>query len=95
MSTEHLPARTREIVGAARHHGAAMSPNMGPVDRIVRVVVGSIPIAYAVPLGLPQTGWNWVGWIGVLPLVTAIIGRCPLYSVLVISTCRASALQCR
>jgi hypothetical protein len=72
-----------------------MSANIGPIDRLVRIVVGLILIAYAIPLGLPQTGWNWTGWIGVIPLVTAIVGICPLYSVLGISTCRAGAHQAR
>ncbi|MGE0062702.1 MAG: DUF2892 domain-containing protein [Xanthobacteraceae bacterium] len=26
------------------------------------------------------TGWNWVGWIGVVPILTAFIGTCPAYS---------------
>lgn len=32
----------------------------------------------------PQTNW---GWIGVVPLVTGIIGNCPVYSLFGISTC--------
>jgi hypothetical protein len=66
-----------------------MSVNVGPIDRILRVVVGLALIAYAIPLGFPQTGWNWVGWIGVVPLLTAAVGYCPLYSILGMSTCPA------
>ena len=44
-------------------------------------------IAYAIPLGFPQTGWNWVGWIGVVPIATAILGICPIYGLLGLSTC--------
>jgi hypothetical protein len=44
-------------------------------------------IAYAIPLGFAPSGWNWVGWIGVIPLATATFGFCPLYTVLGISTC--------
>jgi hypothetical protein len=29
-----------------------------------------------------------VGWIGVMPIATALIGNCPAYSVLGIATCR-------
>jgi hypothetical protein len=43
-------------------------------------------IAYALSIGFPTTGWNWVGWIGVIPLVTAILGNCPLYTVFELST---------
>ncbi len=64
-----------------------MTTNMGLIDRIVRFVVGALLIAYAIPVGFPTTGWNWVGWIGVIPILTALIGNCPAYSILGISTC--------
>ena len=64
-----------------------MARNIGSVDRILRSVFGLALIAYAIPLGFSQTGWNWVGWIGVVPLLTAAIGNCPLYSILGLSTC--------
>lgn len=65
-----------------------MSRNVGGLDRLLRVVVGLVLIAYAIPLGLPVTGWNWVGWIGVVPLLTALLGVCPAYSVIGVSTCK-------
>jgi hypothetical protein len=64
-----------------------MSTNVGGIDRVLRIVIGLALIAYAIPLGMPKTGWNWVGWIGVIPLLTAIIGNCPLYSLIGINTC--------
>ena len=64
-----------------------MSANIGLIDRAARIVIGLALISYAVPLGFPQTGWNWVGWIGVVPLLTAILGFCPAYTLLGISTC--------
>lgn len=66
-----------------------MSANMGSFDRIARVIVGLVLIAYAIPLGFAPTGWNWVGWIGVVPLLTAAFGFCPLYALLGVSTCPA------
>lgn len=66
----------------------SMSKNIGDIDRILRVIAGLLLIAYAVPIGFPGTGWNWVGWIGVVPLLTALIGVCPLYSIIGVSTCR-------
>lgn len=60
--------------------------NVGPIDRIVRLVVGLLLIAYAIPIGFPATGWNWVGWIGIVPILTAIFGYCPAYSLLGITT---------
>jgi hypothetical protein len=64
-----------------------MTPNLGATDRTLRIVIGLVLIAYAIPLGFPQTGWNWVGWIGVIPVLTAIFGYCPIYKVLGLSTC--------
>ena len=64
-----------------------MVTNVGALDRILRIILGLVLIAYAIPLGFPHTGWNIVGWIGVIPLLTALIGSCPLYSVVGISTC--------
>ncbi len=64
-----------------------MSKNVGAVDRIVRVVLGLILVAYAIPIGFPNTGWNWVGWIGIVPIVTALVGFCPAYKILSLSTC--------
>ena len=70
-----------------------MSANIGSIDRAIRLVLGLALIAFAIPLGFPQTGWNWVGWIGVVPLVTAIFGTCPGYSLLGFSTCPVSEHQ--
>ena len=63
-----------------------MRTNIGAIERIVRLVVGLTLIAYAIPIGFPQTGWNSWGWIGVIPILTAIFGLCPLYSILGVST---------
>jgi hypothetical protein len=60
--------------------------NMGTVDRLLRAVIGITLIAFATRLGFPETGWNWIGWIGVLPIVTAVIGWCPPYALLGINT---------
>jgi hypothetical protein len=67
--------------------------NVGPADRIARFVVGLLLIAFAIPIGFPQTGWNWVGWIGVVPLLTATFAYCPAYTAFGISTCSAKQQQ--
>jgi hypothetical protein len=64
-----------------------MTANVGTIDRVVRVVIGSLLIAFALGLGFPETGWNWIGWIGVIPILTAIFGYCPAYSLVGLSTC--------
>jgi len=63
-----------------------MRMNVGMIDRILRVIVGLALLAFAIPIGFPNTGWNWIGWIGVVPLLTAVFGYCPAYSVFGTST---------
>jgi len=67
-----------------------MTANVGWADRAVRVIVGLALIAFAF-WGIPATGWNWIGWIGVVPLFTGLFGFCPAYSVLGVSTCARHA----
>ncbi|KAA3622730.1 MAG: DUF2892 domain-containing protein [Proteobacteria bacterium] len=58
-----------------------MKSNVGSVDRGIRIVAGLVLISL-VFVG-PQTPW---GWIGVIPLATALIGWCPAYTLLGIRT---------
>lgn len=60
-----------------------MTRNMGTADRTVRAIVGIVLLAL-VFIG-PQTAW---GWIGIIPLATALMGNCPAYSLLGIKTCK-------
>lgn len=62
-----------------------MQQNVGSIDRAIRAIVG-IGLISLVFIG-PQTVW---GWIGVIPLATAIIGWCPPYALLGINTCKKS-----
>lgn len=57
-----------------------MFMNVGLFDRIARIVIGVAPIAFALGYIAPGTGWNWIGWIGVLPILTALSGTCLAYS---------------
>ena len=59
-----------------------MTRNEGTIDRVLRVVLGLILLAL-VFVG-PQTPW---GWIGIVPLVTGLVGFCPLYKIAGLSTC--------
>lgn len=60
-----------------------MTTNIGNIERVVRAAVGLALIAL-VFVG-PQTVW---GWLGVIPLATAIVGWCPPYALLGINTCK-------
>ena len=59
-----------------------MPRNVGGIDRVLRIVVG-LGLISLVFVG-PQTPW---GWVGIVPLVTALIGYCPAYSIFGLSTC--------
>lgn len=63
------------------------SRNVGPVDRVIRIVVGlALLAAYVFSSG---TGWALVLLVGVVPLVTGVLGTCGVYSLLGVSTCPA------
>lgn len=59
-----------------------MTHNVGGIDRILRTIVG-LGLISLVFFG-PETPW---GWIGLIPLVTAVVGWCPPYALLGINTC--------
>jgi hypothetical protein len=58
----------------------AMAANVGSLDRIARLIIGVALISFALGYLAPGTGWNWLGWIGVVPILTALFGTCPAYS---------------
>ncbi|MGB0748271.1 MAG: YgaP family membrane protein [Magnetospiraceae bacterium] len=61
-----------------------LDDNMGIIDRALRMVVGLILISLAF-FG-PKT---WFGLVGLIPLVTAFVGFCPLYKMIGLSTLKA------
>jgi hypothetical protein len=64
-----------------------MTKNIGMIDRAMRVVGGLVLLAFALGLIGAGSPYSWIGWIGVVPLLTALLGNCPAYSLLGISTC--------
>ncbi len=63
-----------------------MTRNVGRMDRIARIIIG-IGLIALVYVG-PKTS---LGWIGLIPLITGMIGNCPAYSLFGFSTCPKSA----
>lgn len=59
-----------------------MKKNIGSPDKIIRIVVGLGLIA-CVFVG-PKTLW---GLLGLIPLTTAFLNFCPMYSLLGVQTC--------
>jgi multidrug efflux pump subunit AcrB len=64
-----------------------MQKNVGGVDKILRVAVGLAIII----IGFLYKSW-W-GLIGLLPLAIALIGWCPLYSI--IGVCTIKGCSCK
>jgi hypothetical protein len=58
-----------------------VTKNVGSIDRILRIVVGLGLIGATVAGAIGP----W-GWIGVVPLATALIGWCPAYTLLGVKT---------
>ncbi len=56
--------------------------NEGVLDRVIRVVVGLALLSLLV-VG-PKTLW---GLVGLVPLITGLVGFCPIYKVFGLSTC--------
>ena len=52
-----------------------MSKNVGGIDRILRIVIGLAALAAGYHFK------SWWGLAGLIPLGTALIGWCPLYSI--------------
>lgn len=59
--------------------------NVGGFDRFARIIVG---IALII---LSYTGYigTW-GYIGIIPLITGLFSRCPLYALIGLNTCPLS-----
>lgn len=52
-----------------------MMKNMGNAERVIRIVIGAVIIGWGI------YARNWWGAVGLLPLVTGLVGFCGLYAV--------------
>lgn len=60
--------------------------NQHPIERVVRVAagIGLLSIAFVGPK-------TPLGYLGLVPIVTGLLGSCPLYTIFGFSTCPAKA----
>lgn len=61
-----------------------LKKNVGTVDRAIRVIVG---LALILGFFMTTGPYSWLYLVGIIPLVTGLLGTCGLYSLLGISTC--------
>ena len=57
-----------------------MQSNMGKTDKIIRLVVGVVVVGAGIYYQ------NWLGAIGLIAIVTALMGWCPAYTLIGAST---------
>lgn len=65
-----------------------MVKNIHPIERAVRIVGGAILVSMAF-VG-PANSWFL---LGLVPLATGLVGWCPPYQMLGISTCKVSPTE--
>ena len=72
-----------------------MHANVGTPDRIIRIVAGVALALVVLFSGIPlfaSAVWFWIGLaVSVILIVTALVGFCPAYTVLGVSTCKVRA----
>ena len=59
-----------------------MQPNVGGIDRVLRIVLGAAIIGWGV------YAQNWLGLIGFPLLLSGLVGQCFLYKLIGVSTCK-------
>ncbi|HFE39594.1 MAG TPA: DUF2892 domain-containing protein [Gammaproteobacteria bacterium] len=59
-----------------------MKQNVGGIDRKLRIVLGLAIIGAGVMYG------SWWGAVGAVPLLTGLMGWCPPYAIMGMSTCK-------
>ncbi len=57
-----------------------MKRNVGRTDRMIRVTLGTFLVLYGVLYD------SWWGLLGIMPLVTGLLGYCPPYELFKINT---------
>ena len=72
-----------------------MTCNVGGIERPIRIVLGLVLVAIGSMAELPVAGMAIALVAGAIAMVTGVIGFCPVWSLLGLSTCPTrSDLQC-
>ena len=59
-----------------------MQCNIGETDKVIRIVFG------IVIMGVGFYSNSWWGVVGIVPIVTALVSWCPVYTMFGMSTCK-------
>lgn len=60
-----------------------MKKNVGSVDKVIRVILGLVLLSMFFWV---EGSLKWVGLVGLVPLLTAFVSFCPLYTLFGINT---------
>jgi hypothetical protein len=66
------------------HREGRMNVNVGRTDQLIRIIVG---VGVLSLLFFLKGDARLLGLVGIVPLATGLVGYCPLYSLLGLSTC--------
>ena len=66
-----------------------MKTNESTIDRVIRIALGIVLLALGWTGTTPGLLWEIFKYLGFVPLLTGIIGWCPIYSLLHIRTNKA------
>ena len=64
-----------------------MTANIGFIDRTLRIFVGLALLAWALGY-IPNIAPSAWGWVGIVPLLTGLLGYCPAYTTIGLNTCK-------
>lgn len=64
-----------------------MRENLGVIDRMLRVAISFAMLSMVFAL---DSDLRWFGLLGIVPLLSAFAGWCPMYSLFGISSCERS-----
>ena len=59
--------------------------NEGTMDRAARIIIGAVLLAMF--FLYPDASWRYWTLLGIVPLITGLVGSCPVYTLLGMSTC--------
>ena len=68
-----------------------MTQNIHAIERPIRIVLGLAMLVGGTFLGLSNPLWFVLAAVGLVPLVTGVMGICPAYSLLGFSTLKEEA----
>jgi hypothetical protein len=68
-----------------------MCKNVGGTEKVIRFVLGGVLVVGALVLDLPTWGTATLGVVGIVALVTGVVGYCPAWSIFGINSCQSKS----